>query len=115
MLILLLFHHFGLSMGVPIVDHIIDLTHEFANGYTIAWPSATQYNFTIRHRSYNEEKGFWFEFNDFSQAEHSGTHTDAPSHFSKNGWRLAKIPLERLILPGIVIDISSKAKSVHST
>ena len=46
MLILLLFHHFGLSMGVPIVDHIIDLTHEFANGYTIAWPSATQYNFT---------------------------------------------------------------------
>ena len=110
MLILLLFYHYGLSMGVPIVDHIIDLTHEFANGYTIAWPSATQYNFTIRHRSYNEEKGFWFEFNDFSQAEHSGTHTDAPSHFSKNGWRLAKIPLERLILPGIVIDISSKAK-----
>ena len=111
MLFLLLFHHFfGLSLGVPIVGQVLDLTHDFANGYTITWPSATQYNFTILYRSYNEEKGFWYESNDFSQAEHCGTHTDAPSHFSKNGWRLGDIPLERLILPGIVIDISSKSK-----
>ena len=61
----------GLAYGVP-VKHgsIIDLTHNFANGYTISWPTATQYNLTI-HR-YNNEKGFLYESNDFVQCEHSG-------------------------------------------
>ena len=50
----------------------IDLTHKFANGYTISWPTATQYNFTILFRLYNSEKGFWYESNDFLQSEHCG-------------------------------------------
>ena len=63
----------GLAYGVP-VKHgsIIDLTHKFANGYTISWPTATQYNFTILFRLYNSEKGFWYESNDFLQSEHCG-------------------------------------------
>lgn len=90
---------------------IIDLTHEFANGYTIAWPSALQYNFTIGWRGFNEDSGFYYEANNFQQAEHCGTHMDAPSHFAKGKWRAADIPVERLIGPGVVIDISERARS----
>jgi hypothetical protein len=32
---------------------MIDLTHDFANDYTISWPTATQYNFTIVSRGTN--------------------------------------------------------------
>ena len=61
----------GIAYGVPVKQgSIIDLTHNFANGYTIAWPKATQHNLTI-HR-YNNEKGFLYESGDFTQAEHSG-------------------------------------------
>ena len=62
---------------------IIDLTHTFENGYTISWPSAKEYEFKIGSRGFNENLDSWYEGNDFSQAEHSGTHTDAPSHFAK--------------------------------
>jgi kynurenine formamidase len=58
----------------------------------------------------NEEFGFWYEANDFAQAEHCGTHTDAPSHFAKGKWRLGDIPLDRLTGPGVVIDISDKVR-----
>ena len=94
----------------PDPKDIIDLTHTFANGYTISWPSASQYEFKIRSRGFNTELGFWYEANDFAQAEHCGTHVDSPSHFSKGKWRLEDIPVERLICPGVVIDISERAK-----
>ena len=89
---------------------IIDLTHTFENGYTITWPSAKEYEFKIGSRGFNENLDSWYEGNDFSQAEHSGTHIDAPSHFAKGKWRLGDIPVERLIGPGIVIDISERTK-----
>ena len=89
---------------------IIDLTYTFANNYTIAWPTAKEYEFKIGYRGLNENLDSWYEGNNFYQVEHSGTHTDAPSHFSKGKWRLGDIPVERLIGPGIVIDISERAK-----
>jgi kynurenine formamidase len=36
---------------------------------------------------------------------HSGTHIDAPCHFSKNGWSIDQIPLEVLVGPGIILDL----------
>lgn len=89
--------------------NVIDLTHEFANGYTITWPTVSEYNFSVVFRGENS-KGIWYEANDFSQAEHSGTHVDAPAHFGKGKWRMVDIPVERLIAPGIVIDISKKTE-----
>ena len=89
---------------------IIDLTHAFDNGYTIAWPTAKQYEFKIVYRGYNEVLDTWYEANNLNQAEHCGTHTDAPAHFAKGKWRIGDIPVERLIGPGIVIDISEKSR-----
>ena len=41
-------------------------------------------------------------------AEHCGTHLDCPYHFDENGLTVDKVPLERLILPGHLLDFTSK-------
>jgi kynurenine formamidase len=43
--------------------------------------------------------------------EHFGTHLDAPAHFSKGGWTVDQIPVERLYRPGVRIDVSARAAS----
>ena len=43
--------------------------------------------------------------------EHMGTHIDAPYHFAEQGQRLHEIPPERLIGPGVVIDVADKART----
>lgn len=42
--------------------------------------------------------------------EHSGTHIDAPLHFSRDGTSVAELAPESLICPLCVIDISAKAR-----
>lgn len=41
--------------------------------------------------------------------EHTGTHMDAPLHFSADGRSVAEIPVEQLIVPLAVIDIRDRA------
>jgi kynurenine formamidase len=41
--------------------------------------------------------------------EHTGTHVDAPFHFSEDGQSVDQIPVERLICPLAVVDIREKA------
>jgi kynurenine formamidase len=41
--------------------------------------------------------------------EHSGTHLDAPIHFSENGMALEQIPAETLVVPLAVINVADKA------
>ena len=38
-------------------------------------------------------------------AEHSGTHMDAPSHFSEGGRRVHDIPMEDLVGPGVIVNV----------
>ena len=59
--------------------------------------------------------GYWYEARDFSQAEHSGTHTDAPAHFFQDRWHTADIPLDRLAAPAVKIDISKRADTDPDT
>ena len=42
--------------------------------------------------------------------EHLGTHIDAPYHGAANGQKMHEIPVERLIGPGVVIDVKEKVK-----
>jgi len=41
--------------------------------------------------------------------EHTGTHLDAPFHFSADGDTADRIPIERLVVPLAVVDIRNKA------
>ena len=73
---------FHIIEGATGVSQVIDLTHDVANGYTVQWPTSQKFKLNVGFRGVTEG-GFYFEGNDFSQAEHSGTHTDAPAHFAK--------------------------------
>jgi kynurenine formamidase len=44
-----------------------------------------------------------------SVEEHFGTHLDAPAHFSKQGWTVDRIPVDRLYRPGVVINVVAQA------
>lgn len=61
------------------------------------------------------EKLFNFEesgFNLFEMKinEHTGTHMDAPLHFSADGQAVDEVPVENLVVPLAVIDIKTKAQ-----
>jgi len=43
--------------------------------------------------------------------EHTGTHIDAPIHFSRDGQSCDEIPIDNLVVPIIVIDVRAKAET----
>jgi kynurenine formamidase len=43
--------------------------------------------------------------------EHTGTHLDAPAHFTEGGLTADLLPVENLVAPLAVVDISSRAAS----
>ena len=90
------------------VYQLVDLTHPFDQN-TIYWPTSPT-RFSIDTLAYGPSEGGWF-YSSMSVAtpEHGGTHLDAPIHFSETGNSSSEIPLERLIGPAVVIDVSAKA------
>ncbi|MFN2317554.1 MAG: cyclase family protein [Gemmatimonadales bacterium] len=85
----------------------VDLTHSFSEA-SIYWPTDTV-GFTLEELSYGHTDGGWFYSSyRYSGAEHGGTHLDAPIHFAEGGHTSAEIPLNRLIGPAAVIDVSDR-------
>lgn len=88
-------------------QEIIDLSHAY-NKDTIYWPTSPS-KFSLKQLAYGPtEAGFFYSANTFATPEHGGTHIDAPIHFHAGGQTVDQIPLEQLILPGIVIDVTNK-------
>lgn len=86
---------------------VIDLTHPF-DEETIYWP--TEEGFVLEGGFAGvTEGGYWYEAHVFRAAEHGGTHLDAPVHFAEGKWTADEIPVERLIGPGALIDVSAQA------
>ena len=87
----------------------VDLSHEFSSE-TIYWPTAKRFELEEVFAGYTEQ-GFYYSANNFSAAEHGGTHIDAPVHFANGKQSVDEIPLENLIAPAVVIDLSAKASA----
>jgi kynurenine formamidase len=86
----------------------VDLTHAFSAS-SIFWPSDT-IGFTLEQLSYGKTPGGWFYSSyRYSAAEHGGTHLDAPIHFAEGKQTSDAIPLDKLIGPAIVIDVTARA------
>ncbi len=85
---------------------LIDLTHPF-DEKTIYWPTSKSFHMEPVFSGITP-KGFWYEANNFATAEHGGTHVDAPAHFAEGKWHIDDIPLNRLIAPGVLVDVSHK-------
>lgn len=91
-----------------LIDHkIIDLSHDYSKE-TIYWVTAKQFKMDTVFEGHTD-KGFYYTANNFSTAEHGGTHIDAPIHFAENGLTVDQVPLESLIGHAIKIDVSENA------
>jgi kynurenine formamidase len=86
----------------------VDLTHDFASD-AIYWPTAKPFELEVVSAK-RTPAGFYYAANNFSAAEHGGTHLDAPVHFAEGRWTSDQIPLDRLIGPAAVIDLSAKTQ-----
>jgi kynurenine formamidase len=82
---------------------LVDLTHPF-DADTIFWPTEEGF---IHERGFEgrTEAGYWYAAHRFRSAEHGGTHLDAPVHFGEGQASADEIPLERLVAPGVVVDV----------
>jgi kynurenine formamidase len=80
-----------------------DLTHVFAAGSPVfvADPPRREPLFNIRDHGFYSQK--------WTFGEHSGTHMDAPGHFVEGGRLSPEITLQELIIPLVVVDISTRA------
>jgi kynurenine formamidase len=84
----------------------VDLTHPFS-AETIYWPTADGFEKETVFEG-QTEGGYYYSAFNYRAAEHGGTHLDAPVHFAEGRRAADQIPLERLIGPAVVVDVSSK-------
>ncbi|MDH3223047.1 MAG: cyclase family protein [Gemmatimonadota bacterium] len=86
----------------------VDLTHAFGEN-TIYWPTDTA-GFQLDELAYGMTEGGWFYSSyAFATAEHGGTHLDAPIHFAEGRLTADRIPLDGLIGPAAVVDVTEQA------
>src|SRR5919107_1643104 len=87
----------------------VDLTHDFS-AETIYWPTAKPFALEVVSAQ-RTPGGYYYAANNFSAAEHGGTHLDAPVHFAEGKWTTDQIPLDRLMGDAVVIDVQAGADS----
>jgi kynurenine formamidase len=89
-------------------QRIVDLTHAF-DERTLYWPtSPTRFDLKTLHRG-RTDGGFFYSAYALCTPEHGGTHLDAPVHFAEGRHATDQIPLDRLLGPAVVIDVSARA------
>jgi kynurenine formamidase len=91
-------------------SRMVDLTHAYSS-QTVFWPTSPT-KFTLERLAYGKtEGGYFYSANTLCTPEHGGTHLDAPIHFAEGQRTAEQIPLEQLIAPAVVIDVTSKANA----
>lgn len=98
------------------IREIIDLSHELYTGMPTlgaAHIAASQVSFseleTFEATRKLSSGKLAMDAKMMMMAEHCGTHLDVPSHFVEGGQSVDKVPLEKLILPGHLLDVTGKA------
>lgn len=87
----------------------VDLSHDFSEE-TIYWPTAKPFSLKVLSAQ-RTPAGFYYASNDYSASEHGGTHLDSPIHFAEGRQTTDQVPLDRLIGPAVVVDVTSRAGS----
>lgn len=86
---------------------IVDLTHAYGED-TIYWPTDTRGFRLEKLAGGTTEAGWYYSANAFCTAEHGGTHIDAPIHFHEQGQAVDEVPLDNLVGPAVVIDVTTE-------
>ncbi|MCP5082455.1 MAG: cyclase family protein [Alphaproteobacteria bacterium] len=85
---------------------VVDLTHELSAEF----PTFSGDPGIALQKVYAFEKE-GFNLNRWNLNEHTGTHMDAPIHFSADQADAAGIPADKLVLPLVVVDIAARAET----
>jgi len=98
----------------PVADRLaqgkwVDLTYAF-DSTTIYWPTAEPFRLTVVSAQ-RTPRGYYYAANNFAAGEHGGTHLDAPVHFVEGRHTTEQIPIEQLMGPAVVIDVSHQVDS----
>jgi len=88
---------------------IVDLSYPFDSS-SVYWPTAKTFQLDKDFEG-TTEQGYYYSAYRYSAAEHGGTHIDAPVHFAKGRNSVDQIPLEQLIGPGIVVDVTRQCEN----
>ena len=86
---------------------IVDLSHAY-DTRTLFWPTSEPFVLETVAGGVTPA-GYYYAANNFSTSEHGGTHLDAPIHFAEGHETVDEIPLERLIGPAAVVDVTGAA------
>jgi kynurenine formamidase len=93
------------TAGIP-AGLIIDLSYPF-DATTVYWPTAETFRLEKDFEG-TTDKGYYYSAYRYAGAEHGGTHIDAPVHFAKGRNTVDEIPLEQLMGPAIVVDVTKQ-------
>src|SRR5207244_8340691 len=83
---------------------LLDLTYPF-DDKTIFWPTNKAFQWEKTEWGMTAG-GYWYASANFSASEHGGTHIDAPIHFGKGRSTVDEIPVQRLVGPAVVVDVT---------
>ena len=87
----------------------VDMSYAFDED-TIFWPTVRPFEFEMIEAGLSDA-GYFHASNSFCAAEHGGTHLDAPIHFAEGRQTAAEVPLDQLIGPAVVVDVSAAAEA----
>ncbi|MGE0705585.1 MAG: cyclase family protein, partial [Vicinamibacterales bacterium] len=86
---------------------LVDLSHSYGPD-TIFWPTADPFRLDVVADGITPQ-GYYYASNNVFTSEHGGTHVDAPIHFAEGRQTVDRIPLDRLIAPAVVVDVTTQA------
>jgi kynurenine formamidase len=117
LLSLLLFSAFlipALQQKTPTLPsgRVVDLTYPF-EADSVYWPTAETFKLEKDFEG-TTDKVYYYSAYRFMAAEHGGTHIDAPVHFAKGHNSVDLIPLDQLMGPGVVIDVTRQCAMATS-
>jgi kynurenine formamidase len=87
-------------------ERVVDLTHTLSDAFPTFGGTpgiAVTRKFDLAKDGYN--------LNEWVLNEHTGTHIDAPFHFTKDGATADALAVDRLVVPLVVIDLARQAAS----
>ena len=89
---------------------VADLTHELHHDFPTYFGTP---GITLAQKFNFKDNGF--NLFELALNEHTGTHIDAPLHFSADGQSVAEIPVENLVVPHTIVDIRARAATDADT
>ena len=94
------------AVAMDLADYrLVDLSHSYGDS-TLNWPTSPS-AFQKDTLAYGDSgAGYFYSAYSVCTPEHGGTHIDAPIHFAEGGVSTEDLPLENLIAPAIVIDVT---------